>query len=146
MNLQAVLSKTAKGTEEVETRKYKLEQRLRSLLIMVNGKETAAELVQKFAQVRDITPSLEKLQADGFIAEAGGEAARGPGFESARAQLSKALSDALGPAGDSICMKLEECDSAKELKDFLTARKGVLDTGLGRKSDAFWARAKELLG
>jgi hypothetical protein len=146
MNPLAVLSKTAKGIEEVETRKYKLDQRLRSLLIMVNGKETAGALVEKFAQVRDVTPSLEKLLAEGFLAEAAGAPAAGADFETVRTRLSNALADALGPAGEAICVKLEECKSPGELKDFLASRKAALDTGLGRKSPAFWAKAKELLG
>jgi hypothetical protein len=151
MNLDATLSKTPKGMEEVETRKYRLETRLRSLLIMVNGKETAGELVQKFAQVRDVTPALEKLLAEGFIAEAAdapaapGKAPGGASFEKTRAQLSNALSDALGPAADAICVKLEECRSAAELREFLASRKAVLDSGLGPRSAAFWAKARELL-
>ena len=60
-------------------------------------------------------------------------------------ELSKALSDALGPAGDSVCMKLEECSSTQELKDFLASRRDLVDVGLGRKSAAFWTKAKELL-
>jgi hypothetical protein len=147
MNLQAVLSKTAKGADEIATRKYKLEQRLRSLLIVVNGKATAGELVDMFAQAGDITPRLEKLIADGFIAEAASAAASSPaGFEDARGALSRALSDAIGPAGDAICIKIEECGSVQELKDFLASRRDMLDAGLGRKSAAFWAKAKELLG
>jgi hypothetical protein len=145
MNLQAVLSKTAKGADEIATRKYKLEQRLRSLLIVVNGKATAGELVEMFAQAGDITPRLEKLIADGFIAEAAGAAASSGNFEAARSELSKALSVALGPAGDSVCMKLEECSSTQELKDFLASRRDLVDVGLGRKSAAFWTKAKELL-
>lgn len=146
MNLQAVLSKTAKGAEEIETRKYKLEQRLRTLLIVVNGKSTAGELLEKFAQMGDLTPRLEKLIADGFVAEAVRAAVSSEGFEAARAELSKALSDALGPAGDAICMKLEACGSMQELKEFLAGRREVLDMGLGRKSPAFWSKAGALLG
>jgi hypothetical protein len=145
MNLQAVLSKTAKGLDEIATRKYKLEQRLRSLLIVVNGKATAGELVEMFAQAGDITPRLEKLIAEGFVAEAAGAAGAAGNFEATRSELSRALSDALGPAGDAVCIKLEECDSMQELKDFLASRRDVLDSGLGRKSAAFWTKAKELL-
>ena len=145
MNLQAVLSKTAKGAEEIETRKYKLEQRLRALLIVVNGRSTAGDLLEKFAQMGDLTAGLEKLIAEGFVAEAAA-AASGPGFEAARAELSKVLSDALGPASDAICIKLEACGSARELKDFLAGRRAALDAGLGRRAAAFWTRAGALLG
>jgi hypothetical protein len=73
MNLQAVLSKTTKGVEEIETRKHKLDQRSRALLIVVNGKSTAAELMKKFEQMGDVSPVLEKLLANGFVAEGAGD-------------------------------------------------------------------------
>lgn len=70
MNLQAVLQKTEKGVAEVQTRQHKLEQKLRNLLIVVNGKATAGELVKQFAQLGDVTPLLEQLLAGEFIREA----------------------------------------------------------------------------
>jgi hypothetical protein len=163
MNLNAVLVKTAKGQEEIDTRKHKLDMRMRALLIMVNGKATAGELQLKFGQMDDITARLDKLIADGFVAPASGSAAAaGAGvpagtaalgaaaspknFEAARAQLSRMLSDALGPPAESICIKIEECDSSQELKDFLDTRREMLDSALGRKGAPFWAKAKDLLG
>lgn len=76
MNLQAVLQKTEKGMDEMETRRHKLEQKLRTILIVVNGKATGAELVQKFEPIGDVTPLLEQLLAGGFIREAPGRASR----------------------------------------------------------------------
>ena len=70
MNLQAVLQKTEKGVAEVQTRQHKLEQKLRNLLIVVNGKATAAELVKQFEQIGDVAPLLEQLLAAEFIREA----------------------------------------------------------------------------
>src|SRR5688572_24766435 len=71
MNPDSVLAKTDKGTREIETRENKLDHRLRALLIMVNGKATAAELAKKFEQVGDILPMLDQLVAQGFVAEPG---------------------------------------------------------------------------
>jgi hypothetical protein len=153
MNLNAILVKTAKGQEEIDTRKHKLDMRMRALLIMVNGKSTGGELQLKFGQMDDITARLDKLIAAGFVAPASGSAAAaGAGaapsenFEAARAQLSRMLSDALGPPGDSICIKLEECGSAQEIKDFLDTRREMLDSALGRRGAPFWTKVKELLG
>lgn len=70
MNLQAVLQKTEKGVAEVQTRQHKLEQKLRNLLIVVNGKATAGELVKQFEQIGDVAPLLEQLLAGEFIREA----------------------------------------------------------------------------
>jgi hypothetical protein len=149
MNLNAILAKTAKGQEEVDTRKYKLDMRTRALLIMINGKSTAAEIQQKFGQMGDVGAKLEQLVADGFVADAGGAgAAKGAaataGFDDIRAQLSRALSDALGPDGDTIAEKIEACESARELKDYIDARRAVLESILGRRGDAFWKKAREL--
>jgi hypothetical protein len=155
MNLNAILAKTAKGQEEVDTRKYKLDMRTRALLIMINGKSTAAEIQQKFGQMGDVSAKLEQLVANGFIAETGAPAAgAGPakaaaaaaGFEDARAQLSRALSDALGPNGDAIAEKIEACETRQELKDYIDTRRGVLESALGRRGEVFWKKSKELLG
>ena len=78
MDLRAILQKTDKGVEEITTRKHKLEQRLRMVLIVVNGRATGAELVAKFAQIGDVTPMIEQLLAGGFIQEAAGAARAGP--------------------------------------------------------------------
>lgn len=158
MNLNAILAKTAKGIEEIETRRYRLEPRKRALLIVVNGKASAAELMKKFEAMGDVSPMLEQLLADGFVAEAaavapaGAAAARaapqagGGDFRVVRAQLSRAITDALGPGGDPITEKIEDCGSLQELKNYLDTRRAMLDAALGRKGAAFWARAKELLG
>lgn len=152
MNLKAILSKTAKGMEEIETRKHKLDQRSRALLIVVNGKSSAAELLKKFEQMGDVSPMLEQLLANGFVAEGAGAAAfpaaaapQGD-FKAARAQLSRAMTDALGPDGDVITEQIEACRTAQDLKNYLDTKRAMLDAALGRKAAPFWAKAKELLG
>jgi hypothetical protein len=153
MDLKAILSKTAKGLEELETRKYRLEQRKRAVLIVVNGKASAAELLQKFEALGDISPLLEQLLADGFVAAgaaatpaAAAPAAGKDDFPAVRAQLVRAITDALGPGGDAIAEKMEECGTRQALKNYLDTRRAMLDVALGRKGAAFWAKAKELLG
>jgi hypothetical protein len=156
MDLNAILSKTAKGIEELETRKYRLEQRKRALLIVVNGKATTAELMKKFEAMGDISPMLEQLLADGYIAAGAGApaAAAAPGapaaakddYAQARAALVRAVVDVLGPGGDAIAEKMEECASRQDLKNYLDTRRAMLEVALGKKGAGFWAKAKELLG
>ena len=59
-----VFEKTDKGREEITTRKYQLASRLRSLLVMVDGKQTTSELLTKVAQLgldeQSIAELLEK--------------------------------------------------------------------------------------
>jgi hypothetical protein len=142
MNLEAVLKKTGKGVEEIETRNYKLEQKLRTLLIVVNGKATGADLVKQFAQIGDIRPLLEQLLADGFI-EAAASAAE---FKEIRIQLAQALTDALGPAGDPIVMRLEACKTPEEARAFVETQRAMLEKVVGPRGAAFLAKAKALLG
>ena len=154
MNLKAVLSKTAKGVEEIETRKYRLDQRVRTLLVVVNGKTHVAELVKKFEVMGDITPNLERLVVHGFVAETQAAtiawtaepAAPAVDFKDVRAQLARAMLKALGPDGDSITARLEACRSAQELKTYIESKRALLEAALGRRGEAFWKKAKELLG
>jgi hypothetical protein len=153
MDLNAILSKTAKGTEELETRKHRLDARKRALLIVVNGKATAAELMKKFEAMGDISPMLEQLVAEGFVAAGAGAGAPAPApaaaqddFPALRGQIVRMITDALGPGGDAIAEKLEACRSRQELKNYLDTRRAMLEAALGRRGAAFWAKAKELLG
>jgi hypothetical protein len=67
MNPESVLEKTTKGVEEIETRKHKLDPKLRPILISVNGKLTAGELATQFAQLGDAAPLLDELLKQGFV-------------------------------------------------------------------------------
>ena len=142
VNLHAVLQKTEKGVEEVETRKHKLDQRLRNILIVVNGKATGAELVQKFQQIADATLALRQLLAGGFICEVASEAA----FDEARVELAQSLTDALGPQGDPIVMQLESCKSPEEVRAFVERHRPMLEKLPGSRGRAFLEKARELLG
>ena len=151
MDPNSILTKTPKGVEEVETRKHKLEPRLRPMLIMVNGKSSAAELAGKLPQGQAM---LDELVKQGFVegakaapAAAAAPAAKGGKPSAAGVEIARALSAALGPDGDSMAMKLEEMRTAEEVKAYLEERRGMLDSVLGKaKGPAFWAKAKELLG
>lgn len=68
MELQQVYIKTAKGQEEIQKRVYRLPATLRRLLIMVDGRSTAAELIERLKSMGDIAPALAELEAGGFIA------------------------------------------------------------------------------
>ena len=67
MNPESVLEKTTKGAEEIETRKHKLDAKLRPVLIAVNGKLKASELVSRFASLGDVGVLLDDLVKQGFV-------------------------------------------------------------------------------
>ena len=143
MEPKTVLSKTDKGREEIETCKYKLDQRLRAVLITVNGKLTAGELVRQFSQATDINAQLEKLLREGFVQEPLDDSAR---LKQARSGIGALISAALGPDGDSIALKVESAKSMGELRAYLESRRDMLDGALGKeKAAAFWAKAAALL-
>ncbi|MGA7983829.1 MAG: hypothetical protein WCA01_01475 [Burkholderiales bacterium] len=143
MNLQAVLQKTEKGVEEIKTRGRGLEQRLRTLLIVVNGKTTGADLVKQFAQLGDVQPVLERLIAEGYVREAPVSAV--VDFKEIRLQLSHSLTAAMGPAGDAIALQLEECKSMNALRTFVEARRPALEGAFGPRIANFFILAKSLL-
>lgn len=60
--------KTEKGREEISTRKYQLQSKLRPLLVMIDGKHGSDELLQKLASIGLTQAHLEELLAGGFIA------------------------------------------------------------------------------
>lgn len=67
MDRNAVLAKTAKGLEEVKARTHALPQKLRSILIMVDGTSTAASLIAKFGGAAEIADALDGLMREGFL-------------------------------------------------------------------------------
>ncbi|HYG53699.1 MAG TPA: hypothetical protein VD965_00250 [Burkholderiales bacterium] len=146
MNADSILSKTDKGAEEIATRKYKLDPKLRTLLIMVNGTSTAAQLAQKFAGM-DIQPQLAQLEREGYVKAAAGVAATSTGadIKKIRMEVSRALTDLLGPDAESMAMKIEQCATVEALRDFLEQRKQTLSSALGRKAPDFWSRTETLI-
>jgi hypothetical protein len=144
MDLNTVLSKTAKGREEVDTRKYKLDQRTRSVLITINGKLTMRELAKQFAQMSDIQAVLEKLVQEEFVQEQLDPAAR---LQQARAELAAAIVAALGPAAENIALKVEGAKTLEELRSYLESRREMFDGSMGKdKAAAFWAKVAALTG
>jgi len=140
MDPQTVLQKTEKGVQEIQTRSFRLEQRLRNLLIVINGKSTVADLASQFARLGDIGPLLEHLVAEGFV-----KSSATPDFKDVRLKLSQLLSDALGPDGDGIVMQLELCRSLEEIRTFITKERGFLQRVQGPRIIKFFDHAKELL-
>jgi hypothetical protein len=69
--MPTIFRKTAKGLSEVQTRAFRLPPRLRSLLIVVDGKRSDAELAALLPQAGE---SLQALAEQGFI-EAAAQAA-----------------------------------------------------------------------
>jgi hypothetical protein len=62
-----IFDKTDKGREEIITRKFHLASRLRTLLVLVDGKHTSDDLLGKVAAIGLTQASLEELEQQGYI-------------------------------------------------------------------------------
>lgn len=63
-------AKTDKGQEEIRTRAYRLNPKLRSLLVMVDGIKSVGELLKAATALGGGREALDALIQDGFIAAA----------------------------------------------------------------------------
>jgi hypothetical protein len=128
-----VYHKSAKGSEAITTRQHGLSPRLRSTLIMIDGKRSFDELV-KFSASGDTEELLSQLLDQGFIEPAAGASsapapltsaptpapATRPGLTLLEAQrfVSRRLTDLLGPNAEELCLRIE---ATKNLHDFQVA-------------------------
>jgi len=148
MDGTAVLAKTAKGAEEVKSRAHGLPQKLRSLLIMIDGTSTARDLIAKFGGIPDVEAGLQGLVDQGFVEIRGAPpatpAASAPPQTRVQAMsaLTRMLHDAIGPDADMLTGRLEK---AKTRAEFVAAVERCTDTleALAGKAraQAFGARA-----
>jgi hypothetical protein len=140
--MSTVYRKTAKGQAEIDTRAHRLLPRLRQALILVDGRKTDAELAKLI--LADPAATLHALQADGFIEalvtvadapserDAAAPAAAAPArkavvsVDAIRRDAVRFLNDQLGPAAESISMKLERVKTMPELRPLLVSAAQLL--------------------
>ena len=142
-NKQAIYRKTPKGLEAIAKRQSGLGPRLRSLLIMVDGKRSFPDLT---ALTGECEALLGQLAQDGLIEAVGAAApvaaapiasrpdpqgaAMAPApllvasLPEARRCATRLLVELLGPTSDVLCIKIE---SAGNLADFVSAVKRARD-------------------
>ena len=156
-----IFRKTAKGVAEIETRAHRLTPRMRSTLIMVDGKRDAEDLRALVAQQAD--ELLGALEQQGFI-EAVGETLRTPAaaasagaalvareptpalsIESARRIAVRTLNDELGPAAQTMAIRIERTRSLDELRPLLEQAVALVVSARGRVAgEAFAQRLPSL--
>lgn len=153
-----IFRKTAKGISEIETRANRLPPRLRSTLILVDGKRDSADLKLLISQQAEET--LQALLDQGFI-EAVGETVRAappaaplvaaapaaayavatPDFVLLRRDAVRALNDALGPAAESLAIRMEKSRDLAELRLMLGQATKLVAGARGQAAaEAFSAR------
>jgi len=103
-----IYDKTDKGREEIATRKWHLPSRMRSLLVLIDGKQSDAQLVKKTGGLGLSEQSLVELQENGFIQRVSIETAEPELFEgndtldlTSPASISKLADSTLGSIEES---------------------------------------------
>jgi hypothetical protein len=152
MNEQAIYRKTTRGQNEIAARDRHLPARLRSLLVMADGKCSGAELVARGKAVGDAVAYLEQLVAEGYIeaieaatpAPAATPAAAPAAAEAALPALvqfaSHQLIARLGPSADTLTARLDACRNLPELVATLEkCREAVRAMGGRSKAEEFWS-------
>lgn len=84
MNTTCIYDKTDKGREEIATRQYQLQARLRTLLLLIDGQHSLGDLLAKTSGLGLNEESVAQLQSEGFIS-----LIKGPDPEPAAAQAKK---------------------------------------------------------
>lgn len=97
---QTCFDKTDKGREEISTRKHQLPTRMRSLLVLVDGKQTDDTLLQKIEALGLSSSSLATLCEQGYIERVA--AFPRPAFNEQQIELNETrmTDNTLGQVGD----------------------------------------------
>lgn len=157
-----IFRKTAKGVAEIETRAHRLTPRMRSALILVDGKRDAQDMKLLITQQAEET--LQTLAEQGFI-EAVGETVRsqsssapaaapaaearaaapaakpGPDFDNLRRGSVRALNEALGPSAESLAIRIERARNLQELQPLLSQAAKLIGAARGAAAaEAYAAR------
>ena len=167
MDLNTVYRKTQKGQEEIAQRTV-LGMRERTLLVMVDGKATVAQLLARAQHMPDPPALLAKLIDGGFIATDAAAApnpaaASAPAQAPAQAQAPAApleqqamqqtmryaerfLDQVLGPQSEALAEAIGKCKTLPELRARLEKTRDVIE-GMGKKrrADEFWVAVQALL-
>jgi hypothetical protein len=160
MNSNDIVIKTAKGVAEVEARSKKLPQRLRTILIMIDGTLTAGQLLERAVKMGVPSDFLDSLQKEGLVearstgSQAAAEAVAtvttasdADRFRAAQKFMNDTVVDALGMRAFMFTLKLERCFTCAELNDLMDAYVKAITKGSGDEVAAVLKlRAQELLG
>lgn len=140
MNLESTLVRTEKGAQEIETREHKLGNRMRALLLAINGKQTGGELARKFERLGDVPAMLRELLRAGFIEPE-------TQFDDIRREVASVIYRALGPDGNAITREVEDCQSLSELRRYLAARRRVFEAALDKgRAALLWTKLSDIVG
>lgn len=163
MDKNTIYQKSAKGLEEMSSRTYKLPARERSVLIMVDGKSTAQEVIDKAKHFGDAEHFFQTLVENGFIeptavpampapaasvpsqapvapapAQAPTPAPSEKSLAAAKDFASHYLTRVIGPDADPMSVKIEGCKTPAELVQLVEKYREVVKSfGGSRRAEEF---------
>lgn len=157
--MSTIYRKTPSGQDEIETRARRLPPRLRTALILVDGKRTEDELRQMIAQQADET--LAALIEQGLIEVSEAPAAKprpaaasaAPAvaaptalappppaaarpFEQVRRDSVRHFTDLVGPMAEALAIKMEKARNIDELKPLLELARQIIANSRGSAAAA----------
>jgi hypothetical protein len=130
-----IYAKTEEGLRELKERKHNLPIALRSLLIMVDGNHTVAQVLERARTLRVDMNALAVLERSGLIAKrfsapSAVEAQAAPEspsdddvkrFLKAQQRISDAITEHLGLRGYLMMLRLQRAANIRDLRDLLPA-------------------------
>jgi hypothetical protein len=157
--MSTVYRKTEKGQHEIDTRELRIPPRLRTALILVDGKRDDSQLAGLIAG--DALQTLQALAERGLIEAIAVTAPRpaklaladgGPeseppaaprdrrAFEQRRRDAVRHLSDQIGPVGEAVAMKMEKAQDWEHLLPALQLAQQILGNTRGAAVAAEFGR------
>jgi len=154
--------KSAKGAEAMAARSATLTPKMRSMLILVDGKRSCAELAKLGQLLGDPDQLLAQLAELGFIEAQAGAAPRAAGAAAAPAAAApssppaatvplaeakrfavRLLTDMLGPMADDMCMRIEGTRTAQDFMVAVQRAESMLRQAGGAQKAARFAAEME---
>lgn len=159
--MATIYRKTAKGHSEIETRAHRLSPRLRSALILIDGRRSDDEVRQLIPQQAEET--LQLLVEQAFIEIIGitQDAPRVPqpqarpveavpaavpppaapavpprDFATTRTQAVRLFTDMVGPMAEALAMKMERTRSIDELRPLVQTAQRIIGNARGGQAAA----------
>jgi hypothetical protein len=155
-SLHMMFQKTPRGYEEIKTRRLGLAPKTRQLLILVDGHRSIADLLKVMPEA-ELRIQLDYLSGYGLIerldtaqsfAPAPGNTIAPPTFaptqsqavpvepsislEVAKARISRAVIETMGPNGETFSMRIEKAQDFQEVRELLTSLAPVVEAFGGR--------------
>jgi hypothetical protein len=167
MNPAAIYTRTDKGSAEIAQRSQAIPSKARSLLLMIDGKASGAQLLDKFSAFPNSAELLQLLEDGGYIAAgatapvaaptpapaaapasplAAGTTPVAGDLAAARRYMNQALREIFGPDADDLSLKVDKAATPADLRIVAEKHRDLIaQIGGKRKAEAYWQNLEQLL-